>query len=53
MVLIVSEERGTVSLAMAGALTPVGDINELRQRLQEIFATTEAQDAPPQTERED
>ena len=38
VVLIVSEERGTVSLAMSGALTPVGDINELRQRLQEIFA---------------
>ncbi len=42
VVLIVSEERGTVSLAMSGALTPVGDINELRQRLQEIFATAEA-----------
>ncbi len=39
VVLIVSEERGTVSLAMSGALTPVGDMNELRQRLQEIFST--------------
>ncbi len=39
VVLIVSEERGTVSLAMSGALTPMADINELRQRLQETFAT--------------
>lgn len=38
VVLIVSEERGTVSLAMSGALTPVADMNELRQRLQEVFA---------------
>jgi diadenylate cyclase len=37
VVLIVSEERGLVSLAMAGALTPVSDPNELRQRLQEIL----------------
>ncbi len=53
VVLIVSEERGTVSLAMAGALTPVGDVNELRQRLQEIFATTDAQEGGPKPERED
>lgn len=39
VVIIVSEERGTVSLAMNGAMTPVADINELRQRLQEIFTT--------------
>lgn len=52
VVLIVSEERGTVSLAMAGALTPVGDINELRQRLQEIFATTDVGSQAGQAERE-
>jgi diadenylate cyclase len=39
IVLIVSEERGLVSIAMAGALTPVADQNEMRQRLQEILAT--------------
>ena len=39
LVIIVSEERGAVSLAMSGALTPVADVNELRQRLQEIFAS--------------
>lgn len=48
VVLIVSEERGTVSIAMSGALTPVADVNELRQRLQEIFATKEQ----PGTRRE-
>ncbi|MBN1337233.1 MAG: diadenylate cyclase CdaA [Deltaproteobacteria bacterium] len=39
LVLIVSEERGMVSLAMGGTLAPMADINELRQRLQEVFAT--------------
>lgn len=38
VVIVVSEERGTVSIAMSGALTPVADLNELRQRLQELFA---------------
>ena len=38
VVLVVSEERGTVSLVLGGALTPVADTNELRERLQEIFA---------------
>ena len=42
LVLVVSEERGTVSLVMGGALTPVADTNELRERLQEIFAPEEA-----------
>ena len=37
VVIVVSEERGTVSLVLGGALTPVQDTNELRQRLQEIF----------------
>ncbi len=53
VVLIVSEERGTVSLAMSGALTPVGDINELRQRLQEIFATQKPGQAGSEPELED
>lgn len=39
IVLIVSEERGIVSLALSGALTPVSDPNELRQRLQEILSS--------------
>ena len=41
LVLVVSEERGTVSLVMGGALTPVADTNELRERLQEIFSPEE------------
>ena len=53
VVLIVSEERGTVSLAMSGALTPVGDINELRQRLQEIFAAKEPGQPGAEQELED
>ncbi|MEE2751748.1 MAG: diadenylate cyclase CdaA [Myxococcota bacterium] len=40
VVIVVSEERGTVSLVLGGALTPVQDTNELRQRLQEIFQQT-------------
>ena len=43
VVIVVSEERGTVSLVVGGALTPVQDTNELRQRLQEIFQPVEAQ----------
>ena len=39
VVIVVSEERGAVSIAMSGALTQVSDVNELRQRLQELFAT--------------
>ena len=38
LVIVVSEERGAVSLVMAGALTPVADANALRQHLQEILA---------------
>lgn len=33
--LVVSEERGTVSLVQNGEVTPVADANDLRQRLQE------------------
>ncbi|MFH1465518.1 MAG: diadenylate cyclase CdaA [Pseudomonadota bacterium] len=53
VVLVVSEERGIVSLAMSGALTPMGDMNELRQRLQEIFATKGAESAAAGRELED
>ncbi|HJN75346.1 MAG TPA: diadenylate cyclase CdaA [Myxococcota bacterium] len=41
LVVVVSEERGAVSLVMAGALTPVADANALRQHLQEILAPRE------------
>lgn len=37
VVLIVSEERGTVSLVVAGEVQPVADANELRERLLECF----------------
>ena len=37
VVLVVSEERGTVSLVTQGALTPVADTNALREQLQNIF----------------
>ncbi len=39
VVVVVSEERGAVSLVLAGALTPVSDQDQLRERLQEIFQT--------------
>ena len=41
VVIIVSEERGTVSLVMRGTITPMSDANELRQQLQEIFQPTD------------
>ncbi|MEL6342676.1 MAG: diadenylate cyclase CdaA [Myxococcota bacterium] len=41
VVIIVSEERGTVSLVMNGQVTPMKDANELRQQLQELFQPTE------------
>lgn len=41
VVIIVSEERGTVSLVMRGTITPMSDANELRQKLQEIFQPTD------------
>lgn len=34
-VLVVSEERGTVSLVRAGVVIPIADANDLRRRLQE------------------
>lgn len=42
VVLVVSEERGSVSLVQAGALTLLSDTNDLRQRLQEILNPTPA-----------
>ena len=35
--IIVSEERGTVSLVMDGKITPTANANELREQFQEIF----------------
>lgn len=37
VVVIVSEERGTVSLVIAGEVQPVADQNEMRERLLECF----------------
>jgi len=37
VIIVVSEERGSVSIVMAGALTPVADTNELRERLQQVL----------------
>ena len=37
VVIIVSEERGTVALVIAGEVQPVADQNELRERLLEAF----------------
>ena len=36
-IVVVSEERGSVSLVMNGALTPTADTNQLRERLQQVF----------------
>ena len=38
LVVVVSEERGAVSLVLQGALTPVEDANELREQLQQQLA---------------
>jgi diadenylate cyclase len=37
VVVIVSEERGTVALVVAGEVLPAADANELRERLLEVF----------------
>ncbi len=42
VVIVVSEERGTVGVAIAGEVRPANDPNELRQRLLEAFATTKS-----------
>ncbi len=41
VVVVVSEERGVVSLVLAGAITQVADTNELRGQLQEILQSRE------------
>ena len=41
-VIVVSEERGAVSLIMNGALTPVADTNALRERLQQALGSEES-----------
>ncbi len=47
--IIVSEERGTVSIVTDGKITPTANANELRQQLQEIFqATTPVEVTDPQ-----
>jgi len=42
VVVLVSEERGTVSLVASGQITPVSDANEMRQKLQELFEWDES-----------
>jgi DNA integrity scanning protein DisA with diadenylate cyclase activity len=37
VVIIVSEERGTVGVVVAGEVVPVADANELRLRLLDFF----------------
>lgn len=39
LVVVVSEERGTVALVMGGELTPIADANDLRERLLEHLST--------------
>jgi diadenylate cyclase len=46
--LLVSEERGTVSIVMGGVVTPVVDPNDLRLRLQELLGA--ARTRPPAEE---
>ncbi len=46
VVIIVSEERGTVSLVEGGQMTPVSDPNELRQLLLERFQDLTVQPSP-------
>ncbi len=49
--LLVSEERGTVSVVHAGQVVPVADSNDLRQRLEEVVgqesAPSKAQEVAP------
>lgn len=47
VVIIVSEERGTVSLVINGEITPMADANELRSRLLGLFRPSEESSAPP------
>lgn len=47
LVIIVSEERGTVSLVEHGQITPASDPNELRQRLTERMGDLKSRPAQP------
>lgn len=47
VVIIVSEERGTVSVVRDGHLTPTSDANELRARLGDLFGQAPAAARPP------
>lgn len=47
VVIIVSEERGTVSLVMDGQITPMPDANALRERLLALFQPAEESAPPP------
>jgi len=42
VIVIVSEERGAVSIVLGGEVQPVADANELRTRLGQIFAPVDA-----------
>jgi diadenylate cyclase len=46
--IIVSEERGTVSIVRGGRITPAQDANELRHQLQEIFQTQKKAEETPE-----
>jgi diadenylate cyclase len=50
IVIIVSEERGTVSIVQGGKITPTQDANELRAKLQEIFQSRAAEPEPEPAE---
>lgn len=51
--LVVSEERGTVSLVQAGKVTPVVDANDLRQRLREGLERGRKHEDPAEREVSD
>jgi diadenylate cyclase len=46
VVVVVSEERGTVGVAVAGEMRTASDPNELRQRLLEAFDSRTAAERP-------
>jgi diadenylate cyclase len=48
---LVSEERGTVAVVVEGQVQPVADVNELRQRLQELLGDREARAQAPEVAR--
>ena len=47
VVIIVSEERGAVSIANGGHLRPCADANELREQIQELFHKVPTKQATP------